>query len=72
MLEDTIGGKLLNKLGGQGLPKGVWDVASGIFAANAKGTVKVFLSEGASYGGTFSKIEAPIIEALKNATLVFY
>ncbi len=78
LIENTFGGRLLNtlnsgikSLGGKGLPQGVWDLASGIFAANAKGTVRVFLSEG-SYSGTFYRIEAPIIEFFKNASIVFY
>lgn len=46
-------------------PQAVWDTASRIYAESARGTVQVFLSEGAKYTGTFARIEAPILEALE-------
>jgi len=79
ILADTLGGKILNALEriivtnrGKGLPKVVWKIASAIFAGNASGVVKVYLSEAADYSGIFYTIEAKIIEFLGNAEMVFY
>ncbi len=52
------------------LPQIVWDAASAIYAATAKGTVQVFLTE-PNYSSTFYRIEAKIIEALGKAEMVF-
>jgi RHS repeat-associated protein len=52
------------------LPRVIWDVASAIYATTAKGTVQVFLTE-SDYSSTFARIEAPIIEALGKAEMIF-
>jgi RHS repeat-associated protein len=55
-------------------PRIVWDAASAIYAAGARGTVQVFstLSEySKDYSSTFYRVEAPIIEALCKAEMLF-
>ncbi|MFH1230489.1 MAG: RHS repeat-associated core domain-containing protein [Planctomycetota bacterium] len=59
---------------GINLPRIMWDAASAIYAAGARGTVQVFttLSEySADYSSTFYRIEAPIIEFLGKSEIVF-
>jgi len=73
MIQETIGGRVLTtleQLTGRGLSIPIWKTASAIFAANAKGVVQVFLTE-ASYSKIFATVEAPIIEFMKNATMIF-
>ena len=56
LLEDTLGGKILstvnNQLSKKGLelPQTVWDAASAVFAANAKGAVAVSLRDPSAIG----------------------
>jgi hypothetical protein len=52
------------------LPRAIWDAASAIYAAGARGAVQVFITE-SNYGSTFARIEAPIIEALGKAEMIF-
>jgi len=51
-------------------PKMVWNAASAIYATTARGTVQVFITE-SNYNSTFSRIEAPIIEFLGKAEMIF-
>jgi len=51
-------------------PHIVWDAASAIYAATAKGSVQVFLTE-TNYSSTFFRIEKPIIETLGKAKMIF-
>ncbi|MFH0855558.1 MAG: RHS repeat-associated core domain-containing protein [Candidatus Omnitrophota bacterium] len=55
---------------GVNLPKFVWDASSAIYAATARGTVQVFLTE-SNYTSTFYRIEAKVIELLGKAEMVF-
>jgi RHS repeat-associated protein len=63
MLEDTAGGKLLNFVNDNlvTVPQSVWKGASGVFSANAKGDVQVFLNESRT-GGVFHTVERPILD----------
>ena len=69
IIQETIGGRIL-QLFGPKAPLFIWKIASAIFAANAKGVVQVFLTE-TSYSSIFARVEAPIIEFLKNAVMIF-
>jgi len=69
LLEDTVGGKVLNALDqrlANGLPTGVWKAASAIFAANAKGTVTAFLRNPTA-GSVWNTVEKPILTLLQRA-----
>jgi RHS repeat-associated protein len=72
ILAETIGGKGLNylerqivRLGGKGLPQKVWDAASGVFAANAKAEVQIFLRN-PSLRGVYNRIERPVLNFFNN------
>jgi len=62
LLEDTLGGKLLDLVNRHivTLPDSVWKTASGIFAANAKGEVNVFLRTPKAES-VFNTVEAPVL-----------
>jgi len=64
LLEDTLGGKLLNLVNDNVLtvPKSVWEGASAVFSANAKGEVRVFLLNEEKIGGVFGTVEKPILD----------
>ena len=76
LLEDTLGGKILNTLNNQlsknglELPQTVWDAASAVFAANAKGAVAVSLRDPSAIG-TFARIEQPVLTFMNRANSVF-
>jgi hypothetical protein len=72
ILADTIGGRLLNALDTRivKLPDPVWDLASAIFSANAKGEAQVFLRGAIREGSTWRRVERPILTLLRNATIV--
>ena len=55
---------------GVNLPRVVWDVASAIYAAGARGPIQVFITK-SDYNSTFARIEAPIIELLGKAEMIF-
>jgi RHS repeat-associated protein len=62
LLEDTLGGKLLNLIDkSYPIPEGVWKAASGIFSMNAKGDAQVFLRNPEA-GRIWTKVERPILE----------
>jgi RHS repeat-associated protein len=63
ILADTLGGKFLNSIETRvvKLPSPVWEAASGIFAANAKGTAQVFLRAPVNPSGVWTTIESPIL-----------
>ncbi len=76
ILEETLGGRLLNGLEalsktitGNKLPQTVWDVASGIFAGNAKGEVQIFLRN-PTVRSVYSRIERPILDLFKNTVRI--
>jgi len=62
ILAETIGGKVLNYIDKNiyTLPQKVWDMASGIFAANAKDEVQIFLRDALSEG-VYNRVERPIL-----------
>ena len=76
LLEDTLGGKILSTLNNQlskkglELPQTVWDAASAVFAANAKGAVAVSLRDPSAIG-TFARIEQPVLTFMNRANSVF-
>ena len=76
LLEDTLGGKILNAVNNQlskngfELPQAVWDAASAVFAANAKGAVAVSLRDPSAIG-TFARIEQPVLTFMNRANSVF-
>ena len=66
ILEETMGGRALTaveQVAGQSLPKGVWKTASGIFAANAKGEVQVFLRNPRA-SSIFKTVEEPVLNVV--------
>ncbi|HEY7165683.1 MAG TPA: tandem-95 repeat protein [Candidatus Binatia bacterium] len=66
LLSDTVGGKFLSILDDYvKLPKPVWNAASEIFAANAKGEVRAFLID-APTSGTFQTTEVPVLNFMNN------
>ncbi|MBI2885553.1 MAG: VCBS repeat-containing protein [Candidatus Omnitrophica bacterium] len=75
LMEQTLGGRLLNgleflsrKFLRRNLPQGIWDAASGTFAANAKGTVYAFLRN-PRVNSVFNRIENPVLKFFKNTVL---
>jgi len=57
---------------GTNLPRVVWDAASAVYAAGARGVAQVFITEpNSGYASTFYRIEAKIVEALGKAELNF-
>lgn len=77
MLEETFGGRALNvaqelvrRLGGEGLPDVVWEGASAIYAANAKGVAQAFIRNGRR-NSIFRTIEKPIVRKLNNARIAY-
>ena len=62
LLEDTLGGQVINLVNRHiiSLPDSAWKTASGIFAANAKGEVKVF-SQSPKATSIFNAVEAPVL-----------
>lgn len=75
LLSETIGGRALNAIEqallqatGYKLPGIVWGIASGIFAANAQGTIQAYVT---SAQGIFWSIELPIIEFLQNGQILW-
>jgi hypothetical protein len=75
LLENTAGGTALNainRLIGNRMPGAVWDVASGIFAANARGSATIVLrATGGSAASTLSRVELPILSA-RGVGLLFF
>lgn len=69
---DTVGGRALNVMESKGirLPQSVWDAASGTFAANAKGTVEIYLRN-AKVTSVYNRIERPVLDFFNNTTRVF-
>jgi hypothetical protein len=66
-LEQTLTGRLLGKLPYNKITAKLWDAASGRFAQGAEGPVHVFFGPGAPFpGSTFTRIEAPILNANGN------
>jgi RHS repeat-associated protein len=63
LLEDTLGGKALNLVNDNlvTVPMSVWKAASAVFAANAKGEVKVIIRE-VRPGSVYNTIERPILD----------
>jgi len=72
ILADTVGGKVLNAINANviRLPDFVWNAASAIFSANAKGTAQVFLRGEISNASVWIRVERPILTWLRNATIV--
>ena len=77
ILGETLRGRVLNGLQrlakgitGNKLPQGVWDVASGIFTGNAKGTVQIFLRN-PDVRSVFNRIEKPVLDFFKNTERIF-
>jgi RHS repeat-associated protein len=62
-LADTPLGGLLNAINNNvgKLPQSVWDVASAVFVANAKGNVTVVLRN-ANSTGTWARVESPVLD----------
>ena len=52
------------------VPQTVWDAASGTFAANAKGTVEIYLRNARSTS-VYNRIEKPVLDFFNNTTRVF-
>jgi len=64
LLSDTLGGKFLNIVDDYvKVPQPVWKAASSVFAANAKGEVRVFLMNGAEEG-VFNTVERPVLNLM--------
>jgi hypothetical protein len=62
LLEDTLGGKLLNFIDKRyPIPDSVWTGAAGMFTANAKGNVQVFLRN-PDAGRIYSTVEKPTLD----------
>ena len=62
LLEDTLGGKLLNFVDKRyPIPEGVWNGVSRTFSLNAKGDAQVFLRN-ADQARTWSAVEKPLID----------
>jgi hypothetical protein len=62
LLEDTLGGKVLNLIDkNYPIPEGVWKAASGIFSMNAKGDAQVFLRNSEA-GRIWNTVERPTLE----------
>ena len=72
ILADTVGGRALNVIESRliKLPQIVWDAASGVFAANAKGTVQIYLRN-AIITGVYNRIERPVLDFFDNTIRVF-
>ena len=75
LIEQTLGGRLLNGLEvlsrglfRKELPQTVWDIASGVFAANAKGPVYIFLRNPAARS-VYNRIEKPVLDFFKNTVI---
>ena len=75
LLEDTFGGRILNKaeefglkMVGKPLPNAIWKIASGVFASNTKGNVTVFLRDPIP-GSIWKAVEEPILSARKIGTI---
>jgi len=65
LLEDTLGGRLLNFVDENiaKLPQDVWKAASSAFTANAKGDVEVFLRNPEA-GSIFNSVERPLADLI--------
>jgi hypothetical protein len=77
ILAETFGGRILNyandlivRFGGKGLPIKTWDIASGIFAANAKGRAQIFLRN-PHLRSVYNRIERPVLNFFNNTTRVY-
>ena len=77
LMEETLGGKALNGLEAlsvslinRKLPQEIWDVGSAVYAANAKGPVRIFLRNPKA-GSVFNRIERPVLDFLKNTVKRF-
>jgi len=72
ILAETLGGKVLNAVDANvvSLPMQVWKIASGIFAANAKGEVQVFMRGTVSSTSVWNTVEQPLLKWLGNASVV--
>lgn len=72
LLESTLGGRALNGIDtflrarGLGVPNGVWKLASGIFAGNARGPVTAVLGS-VQNGSVWLTVERPILNFLGRA-----
>ncbi len=73
ILADTLGGRVLNLIDTRivQLPDALWKAASGIFVANAKGNVPVFLRGSVTSSSVWGSVEKPLLKWLGNATIVF-
>jgi RHS repeat-associated protein len=61
LLEDTVGGKLLNMLDQHvPLPESVWKTASAVFTANAKGEIPVYLANPRPQS-VWNTVEKPVL-----------
>ncbi len=69
---DTFGGRALNVIESRGikLPQMVWDAASGVFSANAKGTVQIYLRN-TRITSVYNRIERPVLDLFNNTIRVF-
>jgi RHS repeat-associated protein len=72
LMEKTLGGRVLNgantvlrAVGGK-MPQRVWDNASAIYAANAKGAAQVYLRQPMDSAGVWTRIERPMLKAWGN------
>jgi RHS repeat-associated protein len=64
LLEDTIGGKLLNMIDKKyPVPESVWKGVSAIFSLNAKGNAQAFLREPRAVG-TWNTVERPLLDLI--------
>jgi RHS repeat-associated protein len=73
LLADTLGGRALAAIDMNivRIPDSVWRAASGIFAANARGAVPVFLRTPVNSAGVWRTVERPILDWFGNVTLTF-
>jgi RHS repeat-associated protein len=62
LLEDTLGGKLLNLIDKRfPIPDSLWNGVSGIFSLNAKGDAQAFLRN-PEVGRTWNAVEKPVLD----------
>ena len=71
ILGDTLGGRALNFINENivTLPRTVWDNASRVFTANAKGEVQIFLRNPELFG-TFNRVERGVLEFWNNTKVI--
>jgi RHS repeat-associated protein len=67
LLEDTVGGRILNAVDrallrqGRAVPRGVWRAASALYALNAKGKVVTAFVMNSKLGSIYMTVERPIL-----------